>query len=400
MVALQLFSAIGVSLICFSSLLYLSSCLFFSRRSIIGVCSECWKKLSPENEGKAITENLFSTMMKTEMKPVEALFNIIILLNFLFKKSLPFIDLTKGLNSTPLSGSLVALVMSNRHLLFEVIKKSPFEESLTRTEVSSGQFEFIINRVRAIKLAGAGKCDIDGRWSVFSQAFRKMHVMSPSCLRRSDKLYSVKLLGERAQDAGGPYRESFDMYAQELQSSALPLLIRTVNGRQAVGYNREKWILNPSAISSIQLEMFSFLGKLMGIAIRSKEYLALNIPSMIWKLLVNDIPTLEDLEGIDYSLVKSMELLRNIETTGVDEKSFSVTFFETFSTNSSDDRLVELKSNGSNNDVTFDNRHEYCDLVIQVSSLFRFFRHSYAFTFSYSIVYTSLINKLLQSETG
>ncbi len=48
------------------------------------------------------------------------------------------------------------------------------------------------------------------------------------------------------------------------------------------GYNREKWILNPGAVSSIQLEMFAFLGKLMGIAVRTKEYLPLNIPSIIW----------------------------------------------------------------------------------------------------------------------
>lgn len=48
------------------------------------------------------------------------------------------------------------------------------------------------------------------------------------------------------------------------------------------GYNREKWILNPGAVSPIQLEMFSFLGKLMGIAVRTKEYLPLNIPSIIW----------------------------------------------------------------------------------------------------------------------
>jgi hypothetical protein len=77
-------------------------------------------------------------------------------------------------------------------------------------------------------------------------------------------------------------RESFVMYAQELQSSALPLLLLTPNGRQGVGQNREKWILNPGATSAVELEMLAFLGKLVGIAIRSKEYLALSLPSMIW----------------------------------------------------------------------------------------------------------------------
>jgi IS1 family transposase len=332
-----------------------------------GICETCWKRLAPDasaSDSKGFSDSLYSQMLKSEMKPSEALFNIIILLNFLVKKVLPFIDLSR--EDAIIPGSLTYLLMNNRDLILEVIKKISFEESLERTQATSGQFDLQINRVRAMKLAQAGKTDDDGRWTVFSQAFRLIHVMNPSILRKTDKLYNVKLLGERAQDAGGPYRESFDIYASELQSKALPLFLRTVNGRHAVGYNREKWILNPSAISSTQLEMFNFLGKLMGYSIRSKEYLALNIPSIIWKLLVHDAPTVEDLEGIDFSLVKSMDLLRTIDTTGITRETFSTTFFETFSMMSSDDRMIELKPNGSNIDVTFDNRHEYCDLVIQV----------------------------------
>lgn len=44
-----------------------------------------------------------------------------------------------------------------------------------------------------------------------------MNNMHPRVLRVSGKLYNCLLLGERAQDAGGPYRESWSMYAQELQ---------------------------------------------------------------------------------------------------------------------------------------------------------------------------------------
>lgn len=85
------------------------------------------------------------------------------------------------------------------------------------------------------------------------------------------------------------------------------------------------------------------------------------------KRLVNDTPTIEDLEGIDFSLVKSMDLLRDIESTGVTAESFSSVFFETFTTNSSDDRVVELKPNGASIDVTYENRLEYIDMVINVS---------------------------------
>ena len=161
---------------------------------------------------------------------------------------------------------------------------------------------------------------------IFSQAFRVLHGMSPKAFRHTERLYKTIFLGEQAIDAGGPYRESFASYTQELQSSALPLLIRTPNGRNATGYNREKWILNPGATSSTQLEMFSFLGKLLGVAIRSKEYLALNIPPMIWKLLLNETPSVEDLEGIDSQIVNSFTKLRNIEQSGIDAESFSYTF--------------------------------------------------------------------------
>ncbi len=218
-------------------------------------------------------------MSKTELKPAEALFNIVIFLNFLLRKSLPFIDLSA---KTILPGTITQLLLDNRDLIFEVVKRNPFDNALSQSEMRSGQFELRLNRVKATKFANTGKVDTEGRWSVFSQAFRQIHVMKPASLRRGDKLYTVMLLGERAQDAGGPYRESFEIYAQELQSKSLPLLIRTVNGRQAVGYNRDKWILNPSATTDTHLEMFAFLGKLMGIAIRSKEYLALNIPSIVW----------------------------------------------------------------------------------------------------------------------
>jgi hypothetical protein len=188
-----------------------------------------------------------------------------------------------------------------------------------------------------------------------------------SQIRRSDKLYTTQFMGERAHDAGGPYRESFAMYTQELQSKSLPLLLPTPNGRHAVGFNRDKWVLNPSSKSQTHMEMFAFLGKLMGIAIRSKEYLALSIPSMIWKLLVNDTVTVEDLEAVDQSLVKSINSIRNIDQEGIDEATFAMTFFETFTTTTTDDRIVEIVPGGSNTELTFNNRVEYCDLVLKVS---------------------------------
>lgn len=45
----------------------------------------------------------------------------------------------------------------------------------------------------------------------------QMNGMHPRGLRTHSKLYNCVFMGERSQDAGGPYRESWSMYAQELQ---------------------------------------------------------------------------------------------------------------------------------------------------------------------------------------
>lgn len=153
--------------------------------------------------------------------------------------------------------------------------------------------------------------------------------MHPRGLRTHSKLYNCVFMGERSQDAGGPYRESWSMYAQELQvrvclarlpfchcvlncffvlvpprfprffllppsaalhfppqliaphfvcvfslgpisvqSTALPLLIRTPNGVHAAGVGRDRYVPNPGATSPAQVEMFVFLGKMMGHAMR------------------------------------------------------------------------------------------------------------------------------------
>jgi hypothetical protein len=85
------------------------------------------------------------------------------------------------------------------------------------------------------------------------------------------------------------------------------------------------------------------------------------------KLIGGETPSIEDLEGIDFSLVKSLVQLRDIDSTGMDAETFASVFFETFTALSSDDRVVPLVPGGEEINVTFDNRKEYVNLVLQVS---------------------------------
>lgn len=93
--------------------------------------------------------------------------------------------------------------------------------------------------------------------------------------------------------------------------------------------------------------------------------------------MVDDMPTKEDLEAVDLSGVQSLEMLRSVDLHGGTNSTstnsaeraaelFASTFFVTFTTTTSDDRTVELISNGENIDVTFETRQQYCDLVMKV----------------------------------
>ena len=76
------------------------------------------------------------------------------------------------------------------------------------------------------------------------------------------------------------------------------------------------------------------------------------------------VPT-DDLREFDESCWRSLQKLRGIEHEGIDAQTFGDVIFETFSTQLSDGSQFELWPNGSNSMVTFENRAEYCDLVVQ-----------------------------------
>ncbi|KAL3666670.1 hypothetical protein V7S43_008299 [Phytophthora oleae] len=257
------------------------------------------------------------------------------------------------------------LVMGHRHRILSVVKRTVWESALGRTNESGVSFELTLNRPKAMRFRATAKTDVEGRHTLFSQAFRQLQALDGTHFRREDSLYHVTFLGENAQDAGGPYRETFAQYCEELQSAQLPLMLPTPNSQHNVGVGREKWLLNPGAQSSTPLQMLEFLGKLMGASIRSKQYLALNLAPLVWKKLAGERLTLDDLAAVDSMLVNSMSKMRTIDRYGVTEEMFEDIVMETFTTLGADNRVLELKPGGAQLPVTFSSRCEYADLVEQ-----------------------------------
>ena len=118
-------------------------------------------------------------------------------------------------------GTLAYYLSFSRALIFGATKSPILQAALTATAGSGSKFQLRLNRARAIKQLASGKPDRAARNTLFAQAFRAIHPMPARTLRRTEQLYETILLGERAQDAGGPYRESLAAYAAELQVCAV-----------------------------------------------------------------------------------------------------------------------------------------------------------------------------------
>lgn len=173
-----------------------------------GVCEVCWARceaacLSAAATAETLEENAVK-MDSSKNSPILAHFHTIQLLNQLVMASIPFVNLA---DPCPVQGSLAHNVLKYRGLIYECAKMSPISSALDVSATpGSNQFDLNLSRSRARKHAASGVPDRDARFTVFAQAFRVMHGMDAVKLRRSDRLYSTKFMGEHAVDGGGPYR--------------------------------------------------------------------------------------------------------------------------------------------------------------------------------------------------
>jgi len=292
--------------------------------------------------------------------PLQALYDrlaVIQLINHKLSAVLPLVDFTQAQESWSLAYRLASI----SHLILHEVKAKAWQNVLRQTNTGGGK-NIVVNRPRALKAKAKG--ETDGLKSVLGQIYRQLHFIRPSQLRTEGRPWRVTYEGEGGTDAGGVFRDSVSHICSEMQSDILPLFIPCPNSR-GFGENQEKWVPNPGAKSSLQLSMFAFVGKLMGMAIRGGHVLNLDLPSLLWKPLVGQPITRADLVAIDSLCYDVMEKVANIDQQNVTEETFNDVITTNFVTTSCDGREVELKENGSNIPVTWHNRKEFVSLLEQ-----------------------------------
>ncbi|XP_050162866.1 E3 ubiquitin-protein ligase HECTD3 isoform X4 [Myiozetetes cayanensis] len=176
--------------------------------------------------------------------------------------------------------------------------------------------------------------------------------------------WECDFIGEGIIDNGGGFRDSLSDVSEELCPSSgdvpvpLPFFVRTSNQGNSSSDTRDMYVPNPSCKD---FPKYEWIGQLMGAALRSKEFLILSLPALVWKqLAAEEVSWSKDFATVDSELVKLLEVLEQ-----VDREAFEFMFGRelTYTTVLSDQRAVELIPNGSNTVVRYEDRREFIRLV-------------------------------------
>ncbi|KAF7995498.1 hypothetical protein HCN44_006605 [Aphidius gifuensis] len=285
--------------------------------------------------------------------PFSALHNRLVLLHHFAELLCP------SLVMFPVSGNIGLNKLAS--LLVYSIKEATFRKVVQATMIRDRQHGPVIelNRIQVKRARSkGGLAGPDGIKSVFGQMVSKLSLLTQDVLFLPHRVWKVKFVGESVDDCGGGYSESIAEMCDELQNGSLPLFIPTPNGRDDNGTNRDCFLLNPMAKSTLHLNMFQFLGILMGIAIRTGSPLSLNLAEPVWKQLAGIPMTPADLTEVDRDYVPGLLCIRDMDP---DEKVFQ-TLEMPFSTPSAVGHDVPLSNRYRK--ITLDNRHEYVKLAL------------------------------------
>merc|ERR1712166_1098451 len=258
-------------------------------------------------------ETRYGKLMDKSITDIRTRASIILVFNEQLKKIIPFVDLNVRDNSERIGAKLKII----RHLILMNVKTKLMESALTSTSNRGHHRRTQINldRYKAQQSKENKQINPDVSKSTFIQTFKQMYnKISWNSLCGTDKVFSVKYVGgfgEQGVDAGGPYRECLTEVVTDLFNvNVLDLFIQSPNTIDERGQTRDRYVPNPQYTSPTNIQMYEFVGVWMGLSFRTKSNLPFQLPSMVWKILVGELLTIQDIEEIDDEIVEQINSMK------------------------------------------------------------------------------------------
>ena len=175
-------------------------------------------------------------------------------------------------------------------------------------------------------------------------------------------------LDQGAAGLPGPFRQALHEICAYLNATAAnplltsrSLLIPCPNSRSQTGDDRNKLLVNPSLSSESALVHYRVFGQLMGIAIRSKCALDLDLSECFWKQIVGQPLHASDLPSFDFTAARSLAFCDPVSEQPFNTEEWNEYLADlTYTTVASDNQTVlELVPGGAGIPVPYNERHTY-----------------------------------------
>ncbi|RLN74498.1 hypothetical protein BBJ28_00009530, partial [Nothophytophthora sp. Chile5] len=313
--------------------------------------------------------NAFPALRGVSLDELQRRFLVLRNFNCRLQTSLAFIDFS----ATDERSLLARGARELRGVIFQHVKLAWWLGVLKEQQApAAARPEIEIDRHRAhdaLELSERGDpraSEAGERDSVFAQAFDQLQPLQPALLRGADRAFKCQFVGEFGDDFGGLYRECLAQLSSELQTrtTLLPVLRPCPNALLGTGENRELFVPNAQLrLHPRRVQMAEFLGKLAGVAVRTKTPLDLNLPPVVWKLLVGQQVTRQDVEAIHQGCFQVVDTIANLAAHGITEAMFDEIVDANFTVLSSTRETVELVPGGRHVHVTWEDREEYARAV-------------------------------------
>jgi hypothetical protein len=249
-------------------------------------------------------------------------------------------------------------------LVFSSMKMKRWKDALTATQKGESRPEIRVNPMKAAAFQESGQVDMQANQLFWGQAFQGLRTRPSTTFQIGfgGRAFSCKYEGMRSIDAGGPYRDVIERMSMDLMSEPCGLFLKSPNGIADMGENRNCWVPNPAATSRLQLEQFEFVGKMMGLALRTRNLFAMDLPSLVWKPLLGQRVNMKDIEAIDVLSTNAIKDLRLDDTMPVELYNTEMSEIK-FTTRGVDSKVHELCTGGAKRSLSYANRHEYASLL-------------------------------------
>jgi hypothetical protein len=288
--------------------------------------------------------------------------NFVMQFNQKVAASMDFVDL----QLPPNRSALVDGIRNCRDLIFSSNKKSQWTQALEATKNGESRPTITVDPMVAATFQETGLVDEKADQLFWGQAFKQLRSVPSTTFRIGfgGRAFSCSYTGMRSVDAGGPYRDVIERMSMDLVSASCGLFLKSPNQIARLGENRNCFVPNPGATSRLQLDQYELVGKMMGLALRTRNLFNVQFPSVVWKVMVGSPITLEDITSIDVLSTNALKALR------LEEKNVPVDLYNTemkdikFTVTGVDGKVRDLCPNGSNISLTYANRHEYAALVL------------------------------------